>query len=95
MEKGNRTLANVSAVVVYRLARLLCRLPDSAIARIADGASTLVKRFGNDEELTANLADIAAIFRAGKPGSEIARRMVREARPHRFKSMLRGTFYYR
>ena len=83
MRTGNRRIANFFATILYRVCLVLCHFSDSTVARMAAAVAKWGKKRNADPDMVANLEDIAKIFQAGPPGSEIARRMVREARPHR------------
>lgn len=72
--------------------RWLIRFPDPTIVRLLAVASALMRLGGAGPIEIRSVNEVKAIFAAGKPGTTIVRRMLRDGDPLRLRMIVRGAF---
>ena len=72
------------ADLIFGIARwILLNLSDKRLAQIVRASRRLAYAFTGDEEMKSILGEVVEIFETGPPGTDIIRRMLREAhRPY-------------
>lgn len=88
----NTRRAMWKARMALAVGRWLMRFPDPAIVRLLGVASALMRLGGAGQVEIRTIAEVKRIFAAGKPGTTIVRRMLREGDPRRMRMIVRGGF---
>ncbi len=84
--------ATAKARLALAAGRWLMRFPDPTIVRLLGVVSGLMRLTGAGPVEIRTIAEVKRIFAAGKPGTTIVRRMLREGDPRRLRMIVRGAF---
>lgn len=85
-------LAHILAIIIYALLRLIIKLPDKIFILLNKITSKTISYFNPDDFRITVLNDVNKIF-ADASSSELARRMVTDARPEQVKAVIRGMLW--
>lgn len=69
---------------------MLLHLSDRTMARLTRGAKRLAYAFTGDEEMKMMMEEVVDIFETGPPGTDIVRKMFREAHRPFAADLIRG-----
>ena len=90
-----RALLDLAARFAIGIGRYFTSRKDDAwFANRIGKIAGVAERFGADETLVLNLREAAQIFERGKPGSDIAREMLKEGDPDRLRKVIRAPLLY-
>ncbi|MCC6158063.1 MAG: hypothetical protein IT350_08410 [Deltaproteobacteria bacterium] len=88
----NTRRAMWKARMALAVGRWLMRFPDPTIVRLLGVTAAFLRLGGAGPVEIRSVNEVKAIFVAGKPGTTIVRRMLRDGDPVRLRMIVRGAF---